>query len=204
MQSYIYRTKLVRYVPELAREGQRMFRISRITDYGIVILSHLAQNLAHNGDDSAHNSRELAEQTQLPAPVVSKILKSLTRAGLLDSIRGSKGGYRLARPPAQISVVQMITALEGPVAMTECRQQVAESDEPYTVEVMRTLLELTEQINSGFDLEELLDHAYESLSPILQQNKGSRIAFYPPIPRHTIHRGSNPGADWLQPWNSAS
>jgi len=93
-----------------------MFRISRITDYGIVILAHLATRM----DDAAHNSRELADQTRLPAPVVSKVLKSLTRAGLLDSIRGSKGGYRLARPPAQISVVQMITALEGPVAMTEC------------------------------------------------------------------------------------
>jgi FeS assembly SUF system regulator len=93
-----------------------MFRISRITDYGIVILSHLATQM----DDLAHNSRELSDQTQLPSPVVSKILKSLTRAGLLDSIRGSKGGYRLARPPAQITVVQMITALEGPVAMTEC------------------------------------------------------------------------------------
>ena len=93
-----------------------MFRISRITDYGIVILAHLARH----EDDCAHNSRELAEKTRLPAPVVSKILKSLTRAGLLDSIRGSKGGYRLALPPAQISVVQMIAALEGPVAMTEC------------------------------------------------------------------------------------
>lgn len=93
-----------------------MFRISRITDYGIVILAHLATQM----DDAAHNSREISSQTQLPYPVVSKILKSLTRAGLLDSIRGSKGGYRLARPPAQISVVQMIAALEGPVAMTEC------------------------------------------------------------------------------------
>jgi len=93
-----------------------MFRISRITDYGIVILAQLA---AQN-DDAAHNSRVLSDQTQLPTPVVSKILKTLTREGLLDSVRGSKGGYRLARPPAQISVVEMITALEGPVGMTEC------------------------------------------------------------------------------------
>jgi len=93
-----------------------MFRISRITDYGIVIMAHLAGRT----DDGAHNARELAERTQLPAPVVSKILKSLTRAGLLASIRGSKGGYRLAHPAAQISVVRMIAALEGPVAMTEC------------------------------------------------------------------------------------
>jgi FeS assembly SUF system regulator len=62
----------------------------------------------------------LAEQTRLPAPVVSKILKSLTRAGLLVSQRGSKGGYSLARTPGEISVVEMITALEGPVGFTEC------------------------------------------------------------------------------------
>ncbi len=93
-----------------------MFRISRLTDYGIVIMAHLAEC----EDDDSHNARELAEDTQLPAPVVSKILKSLTRAGLLISQRGSKGGYSLARTPGEISVVEMITALEGPVGITEC------------------------------------------------------------------------------------
>lgn len=96
-----------------------MFRISRLTDYGIVIMAHLAECR----DDETHNARELAEDTQLPAPVVSKILKSLTRAGLLVSQRGSKGGYSLARPPAEIPVVEMITALEGPVGITECTIQ---------------------------------------------------------------------------------
>ena len=93
-----------------------MFRISRLTDYGIVVMAHLAEC----EDDDSHNARELAEQTRLPAPVVSKILKSLTRAGLLTSQRGSKGGYSLARTPGEISVVEMITALEGPVGITEC------------------------------------------------------------------------------------
>ena len=74
-----------------------MFRISRLTDYGIVVMAHLAECK----DDDSHNARELAEETQLPAPVVSKILKSLTRAGLLISQRGSKGGYSLARTPAK-------------------------------------------------------------------------------------------------------
>ena len=77
-------------------------------------------HLAECEDDSSHNARKLAEETQLPAPVVSKILKSLTRAGLLISQRGSKGGYSLARTPGEISVVEMITALEGPVGITEC------------------------------------------------------------------------------------
>jgi len=93
-----------------------VFRISRLTDYGIVVMAHLAECK----DDDSHNARELAEDTQLPAPVVSKILKSLTRAGLLVSQRGSKGGYSLARAPSEISVVEMITALEGPVGITEC------------------------------------------------------------------------------------
>jgi FeS assembly SUF system regulator len=93
-----------------------VFRISRLTDYGIVIMAHLADC----GDDSTHNARELAQQAQLPSPVVSKILKLLTRAGLLISQRGSKGGYNLARAAAEISVVEMITALEGPVGITEC------------------------------------------------------------------------------------
>jgi FeS assembly SUF system regulator len=93
-----------------------VFRISRLTDYGIVVMAHLAECQ----DDESHNARELAEDTQLPAPVVSKILKSLTRAGLLVSQRGSKGGYSLARIPSEIPVVEMITALEGPVGITEC------------------------------------------------------------------------------------
>jgi len=93
-----------------------VFRISRLTDYGIIVMAHLAECQ----DDDPHNARELAEDTQLPAPVVSKILKALTRAGLLVSQRGSKGGYSLARNPGDIPVVEMITALEGPVGITEC------------------------------------------------------------------------------------
>jgi FeS assembly SUF system regulator len=77
-------------------------------------------HLAEYSDDDSHNARELAEDTQLPAPVVSKILKSLTRAGLLISQRGSKGGYSLARIPSEIPVVEMIMALEGPLGITEC------------------------------------------------------------------------------------
>ncbi len=93
-----------------------MIRISRLTDYGIVLMAHLAAF----GEGSTHNAREVAEQTQLPAPVVSKILKALARDGLLVSHRGIKGGYGLARPPSQISAAEIITALEGPIGLTEC------------------------------------------------------------------------------------
>jgi len=93
-----------------------MIRLSRITDYGIVLMVRLAQNPAAE----ARNARHLAAEADLPAPVVSKVLKTLAREGLLSSQRGSKGGYALARDAADISVPEMITALEGPISLTEC------------------------------------------------------------------------------------
>ena len=93
-----------------------MIRLSRITDYGIVLMVQLARV----EDDAARNARHLAAETDLPVPVVSKVLKSLAREGLLASQRGSKGGYALARPPEDISVPEMISALEGPISLTAC------------------------------------------------------------------------------------
>ena len=93
-----------------------MLRLSKITDYGIVLLAHLAKD----ADDATHNARDLAAEADLPAPVVAKVLKSLAREGILEPQRGAKGGYSLARAPETITVTEMIAALEGPVALTEC------------------------------------------------------------------------------------
>jgi len=93
-----------------------MLKLSRITDYGIVLMAHLARGPA----ETTRNAREVATDTGLPTPVVSKVLKMLARHGLLLSHRGVKGGYTLARPAQQIAVSEMITALEGPIGLTEC------------------------------------------------------------------------------------
>ena len=93
-----------------------MLRMSRLTDYGLVLLTHLASTPV----DQVHNARELAESAHLPLPMVSKILKVLTREGFLVSQRGAKGGYSLARRPEDVTVVAVIDALEGPIALTEC------------------------------------------------------------------------------------
>ena len=94
-----------------------MIRLSRLTDYGIVLMAHLAED-----EGATRNAREAAEATRLPLPVVSKILKTLARGGLLVSQRGSKGGYTLARPAAEIRVPEMIAVLEGPIHLTDCTQ----------------------------------------------------------------------------------
>jgi FeS assembly SUF system regulator len=93
-----------------------MMRLSRLCDYGIVLMAHLA-GLASAGP---HNAREVAAESGLPLPVVSKLLKALARQGLLVSHRGARGGYTLARRPEEISAAQMIAALEGPIGLTEC------------------------------------------------------------------------------------
>ena len=92
-----------------------MIRITKQTDYGILLLTHLASNL-----ERQLNAPELAAETRLPLPMVSKILKLLVREGLLVSHRGVKGGYTLARRPEQVRMAEIIAALEGPIAITEC------------------------------------------------------------------------------------
>jgi FeS assembly SUF system regulator len=93
-----------------------MFKLSKATDYGIVLMAQLARDPS----DAPHNARELAEGCDLPVPMVSKILKALAKQGLLESQRGSKGGYRLARAPEELPVSEMVRVLEGPVALTDC------------------------------------------------------------------------------------
>jgi FeS assembly SUF system regulator len=92
-----------------------MIRITKQTDYGIVLLSQMAVE-----PHRQFNAPELAEAAGLPLPMVSKILKQLVRERLLTSHRGVKGGYSLARSSDDISVAELIAALEGPIALTEC------------------------------------------------------------------------------------
>lgn len=98
-----------------------MIRITKQSDYGIVLMTRFAADRARG----IHTARDLASETYLPLPTVSKILKALARGGILQSHRGVKGGYSLAREPALISVAEVISALEGPIAITECLEEVS-------------------------------------------------------------------------------
>ena len=93
-----------------------MIRITRQTDYGILLLSHMASRPI----DEVHTAKNVALLTKISLPMVSKILKTLARAGLLASQRGVKGGYRLAATAESISIGDVVQALEGPIGITEC------------------------------------------------------------------------------------
>jgi len=93
-----------------------MLRITKITDYGFILLAHMASQER----ESLHNAKDLSASINIPLPTVSKVLKILTQGGILQSHQGSKGGYSLARAANKISAAEIIEAIEGPVAITDC------------------------------------------------------------------------------------
>lgn len=92
-----------------------MLRVSKLTDYATAVMAVLAAAPAR-----VHSAQELAESARLELPTVSKLLKQLAHAGLIDSFRGVNGGYRLARAADAISVADIVIAMEGPIGMTQC------------------------------------------------------------------------------------
>jgi FeS assembly SUF system regulator len=104
-----------------------MFKISKLTDYGTVVMAYLARD-----PERVHSASEVADVTHVALPTVSKILKVLAMDDLVASSRGARGGYRLARDPEEISIADVIQAMEGPVALTACSSGEGECEqEPF-------------------------------------------------------------------------
>jgi FeS assembly SUF system regulator len=93
-----------------------MLRISKLSDYAIVLLCEIARERSGQGT----TARQLAETTQIALPTVVKLLKLLKDHGVLLSMQGRNGGYRLARRPGETNLAVIIEAVEGPIALTEC------------------------------------------------------------------------------------
>lgn len=92
-----------------------MLRISKLADYGTVLMRAIAE-----APTSTHTAKALAEQAAIPLPTVSKLLKLFASTQLLQSQRGAQGGYQLAQAPADISLAQIVAAIDGEIALTEC------------------------------------------------------------------------------------
>lgn len=91
-------------------------RLSSLADYAVVMMSAAARKCGA----TRLNATLLAEETGLPLPTVQKLVSRLSTAGLIESSRGTGGGFRLSRPPATISLADIIEAIEGPIALTAC------------------------------------------------------------------------------------
>jgi FeS assembly SUF system regulator len=148
-----------------------MLRMGKLTDYGIVLMSQLA---VHR--DTQHSAHSLAEAVKMPLPTVRKVLKALSHSGLLNSERGATGGYSLSRTPEQISVAEIITAIEGPIALTECVSAESLCEQEQHCAVQTNWTRINDAVFHALDEVKLAD----MLAP--QNNSGvSPIRFYSPI-----------------------
>ena len=92
-----------------------MIRLTNLADYGVVLMCHLARK-----PKDLHSAVSLGHETGLPIPTVSKIMGAISRSGLVSSHRGLKGGFRLENDPKDINVADIIEAIDGPIALTNC------------------------------------------------------------------------------------
>ncbi len=116
-----------------------MFRLNRLTDYAVVVMSQMDQ-----GKDRVRTAPQIAQSTGVPLPTVAKVLNALARGGLVTSHRGATGGYSLSRGPREISVAAIVQALEGPIALTSC---VHGSDDHCDVETLCPMRGNWERVN---------------------------------------------------------
>lgn len=93
-----------------------MLKLTRKADYGLISLKHLALH----GRERAASAKEMAEAYRIPAPILSKVLQKMVREGFLVSEQGTNGGYRLARDPGEITALEVIRAIDGPIILTTC------------------------------------------------------------------------------------
>lgn len=94
-------------------------RLSSLADYAVVMMTAVARRQSAGGDAPC-NAAVIADVTQVPLPTAQKLVSRLAAAGLVESARGTGGGFRLARAAAAISLADVIEAVEGPIAMTSC------------------------------------------------------------------------------------
>jgi FeS assembly SUF system regulator len=92
-----------------------MLRLSKLTDYAVVILAALAGE-----GNPVLTAASIARSSGLALPTVAKVLKKLAQAGVTTAQRGTKGGYQLARPASVITVADIVAAMDGPIALTDC------------------------------------------------------------------------------------
>ena len=117
-----------------------MLKLTKKADYGLIALRHLA--VAHKGA----SAKDIAEAYRIPLPLLSKILQKLARTGLLISEQGTHGGYRLARDPHEITALEVIRTIDGPIILTHCFTEHAECDQSDLCPVREPLRKVHEGI----------------------------------------------------------
>jgi Rrf2 family protein len=140
-----------------------MLKLTKKADYGLIALKHLASPKV-----SAASAKEIADRYRIPLPLLSKVLQHLAKGGLLVSLQGTNGGYRLARQANRITVLEVVRTIDGPIILTSCFTEHKECDQSSQCTVREPLRRVHESILSLLDsisIADLLDEADHECAP---------------------------------------
>jgi len=121
-----------------------MLKLTKKADYGLIALRHLTMTAAR--PRTSASAKDIADAYGMPLPLLSKILQKLARGGLLTSEQGTNGGYRLARPAQDISTLEVIRTIDGPIILTQCFTEHAGCDQSALCPVREPLRKVHEGI----------------------------------------------------------
>jgi Rrf2 family protein len=139
-----------------------MLRLSKKADYALIAMKHLALR----PDQAALSAREIAEQYDIPVELMAKVLQRLAREGLLASHQGTRGGYHLSRPPSDISVADVIQAVDGPLTVTACSTEEENCDQYSKCSVRDPLWKIKERILIALQACSITELAADTTAPI--------------------------------------
>ncbi len=149
-----------------------MLRLTKLTDYGILLMTCMAAS-GHERSSAA----ELSESTHIPMPTVSKILQMLLHEGMLDSVRGAHGGYRLIRSANDINVRDVISVFEGSIALTECNLEDGGSCDQHEVcSTSNNWKRINQAVRQALEDISLADMTEQDFVPVFRLQRGVAIA----------------------------
>jgi|SRR5579871_1222936 len=134
-----------------------MLKLTKKADYGLIAMRHLVSAC---GSRTSASAKDISDAYRIPLPLLSKVLQKLAKAGLLLSEQGTNGGYRLARDPREISALEVIRTLDGPIILTHCfteheGQECAQSELCPVREPLRKVHEGILRLLSGISISDL-------------------------------------------------
>lgn len=157
-----------------------MLRLSKKSDYALIAVKHLATRPDGGGSSSA---REISESYDIPLELLAKVLQRLVRAKLLVSVQGTRGGYRLGRHAAAISVADVIQAVDGPVTVTACSPDDHDCDQYTKCSIRDPLWRIKNKILEALNTVSVAEIAAEAeaVPPPTPTHTVSRMMFIPPL-----------------------
>jgi Rrf2 family protein len=149
-----------------------MFKLSKKADYGLIAMKHLA----NHRQGHACSANEIAEEYGISATLMAKVLQKLAKQGLVAAKHGSTGGYQLTRRPEQISALEVLTAIDGPVLITSCVTSHGNCDATERCSVKEPLQRVNESILNVLSMVTIAHLSEEKQETSLVELKGLAVS----------------------------